>query len=223
MSDERVLRDEIPVIGRIDLHEVDASQPLPSSRFAEPLQLGLTFDDVLLKPARSDVHPNFVDVSTRLTRDIRLNIPIISAAMDTVTEARLAIAMAREGGIGIIHRFMPVAEQSEQIARVKKAESFVVRNPITLTEAHSVGDARQIIQETASGGILIVDQDGRLVGIVTTRDLSFKTTPSHSRPSCAARSSVHRRTRRRPRPNVFSMSTASKRYPSWMRTSMWSV
>src|SRR5687768_16297005 len=88
MSDERVLRDEIPVIGRIDLREIEQPQPLPSERFAESIFLGLTLHDVLLKPSRSELHPNFVDISTRLTRDIRLNIPVLSAAMDTVTEAR---------------------------------------------------------------------------------------------------------------------------------------
>jgi len=103
MSDERVLRDEIPVIGRIDIHEVERESPLPSERFIETIPLGLTFDDVLLRPSKSDIHPNFVDVSTQLTRTIRLNIPIVSAAMDTVTEARLAIAMAQQGGLGIIY------------------------------------------------------------------------------------------------------------------------
>src|SRR5258708_7073932 len=99
MSDERAL-SELPGIGRIDLHEIEQPEPLPSARFASGVEIGLTFDDVLLKPAKSDLHPNFVDVGTRLTREIRLNIPIISAAMDTVTEARLAIAMAQNGGPG---------------------------------------------------------------------------------------------------------------------------
>src|SRR5437868_10546597 len=98
MSDERV-RDQLPVIGRIDIHEVPRTEPLPSERFLEAIPLGLTFDDVLLRPAKSDVHPNFVEVSTRLTRDIRLNIPIVSSAMDTVSEASLAIAMAQQGGL----------------------------------------------------------------------------------------------------------------------------
>src|SRR5262249_21552160 len=99
MSDERVL-DELPVIGRIDIREVPRTEPLPSDRFLEAIPVALTFDDVLLRPAKSDVHPNFVDVSTRLTRDIHLNIPIVSSAMDTVTEARLAIAMPQQGGLG---------------------------------------------------------------------------------------------------------------------------
>src|SRR6202051_2136563 len=100
MSDERVL-SEVPVIGRIDLHQIERRDPLPSDRSAEGSEVGLTFDDVLLPPPRSDIHPNFVEVGTQLTRDIRLNIPIISSAMDTVTEARLAIAMAPQGGLGI--------------------------------------------------------------------------------------------------------------------------
>ena len=118
MSDERVLREGIPVIGRVDLREVEKPQGVPSERFAEPIQLGLTFDDVLLKPAKSDLHPNFVEVATRLTRDISLNIPILSAAMDTVTEARLAIAMAQHGGLGVIHKNMPIERQAEEVDKV---------------------------------------------------------------------------------------------------------
>src|SRR6185503_9928277 len=110
MSDERVLRD-VPVIGRVEIHEVDRPDALSSERFADPIPLALTFDDVLLKPAKSELHPNFVDVSTRLTREIRLNIPIVSAAMDTVTEARLAIAMAQHGGLGVIHKNMAIDRQ----------------------------------------------------------------------------------------------------------------
>src|SRR5436189_4226099 len=98
MSDERLLRDEVPVIGRVELHEVGEHEPLPSARFAEGPPIALTFDDVLLKPAKSELHPNFVDVTTRLTRDIRLNVPILSSAMAHVTEAPLAIAMAHHGG-----------------------------------------------------------------------------------------------------------------------------
>lgn len=138
-------------------------------------EVALTYDDVLLVPQYSDVASRKkLSTATQLTRTLKLRIPIVSANMDTVTESQMAIAMAREGGIGIIHRFMPISEQAEQIARVKKAESFVVRDPITLTQRHTVGDARRIIEETASGGILIVDPEGRLVGIVTTRDLSFE-------------------------------------------------
>src|SRR6266542_4524357 len=107
MSDERVLH-EVPPISGIEIREAEQPAPLGAARFAEGIPVGFTFDDVLLRPAKSDIHPNFVDVSTRLTRDIRLNIPIVSSAMDTVTEARLAIAMAQQGGLGVIHKNMPI-------------------------------------------------------------------------------------------------------------------
>src|SRR5271157_5350605 len=127
--------------------------------------VALTYDDVLLVPQYSDVASRRkLSTQTKLTRKIILQAPIISANMDTVTESEMAIAMAREGGIGIIHRFMSIAEQGQQIARVKKAESFVVRDPITLTTDGTVGDAKRIVQETGSGGILILDQGERLVG-----------------------------------------------------------
>src|SRR5437868_896609 len=112
MSDERVLKD-MPGIGRNDLQEIERRDPWPSERFAEAIEVGLTFDDALLRPAKSDIHPSFVEVGTQLTRDIRLNIPIISSAMDTVTEARLAIAMAQQGGLGIVHKNMPIDAQAE--------------------------------------------------------------------------------------------------------------
>src|SRR3954454_15212252 len=129
MSDERTLREEIPVIGRIEIHEVERTDAPPSARFVEGPPLALTFDDVLLKPAKSDLHPNFVDVSTRLTRDIRLNIPILSSAMDTVTEARLAIAMAQHGGLGIIHKNMPMDRQAEEVDKVKRSEAGMIVDP----------------------------------------------------------------------------------------------
>ncbi len=138
--------------------------------------VGLTYDDVLLVPQYSDVPSRRkLATQTRLTRRISLQIPIVSSNMDTVTEAEMAIAMAREGGIGIIHRFMPMDEQAQQIARVKKAESFVVDHPITLTVEHTVADAKHIVEETGTGGILIVNGGGELVGIMTTRDLLFET------------------------------------------------
>ncbi len=137
--------------------------------------VGLTYDDVLLVPQYSDVPSRRkLSTQTRLTRRISLQIPIVSSNMDTVTEAEMAIAMAREGGIGIIHRFMPVDEQAQQITRVKKAESFVVDHPITLTVEHTVADAKHIVEETGTGGILIVNGGGELVGIMTTRDLLFE-------------------------------------------------
>lgn len=137
--------------------------------------LALTYDDVLLVPQYSDVASRRkLSTQTRLTQKIKLEAPIVSANMDTVTESEMAIAMAREGGIGIIHRFMSISEQVHQIARVKKAESFVVENPITLTVSHTVGDVKKIVEETYTGGILILDGGERLVGIVTTRDLLFE-------------------------------------------------
>ena len=134
----------------------------------------LTFDDVLLQPGYSDVLPREVDMSTQLTRDITLNIPILSAAMDTVTEARLAIALAQEGGIGIIHKNMAIDEQARQVLQVKKFESGIVRNPITVSPAMSI---REVIELTASMGISGVPVvDGKeTVGIVTGRDLRFET------------------------------------------------
>ena len=137
--------------------------------------VALTYDDVLLVPQHSDIPSRRqLSTQTRLTRTIALQAPIISANMDTVTEGEMAIAMAREGGIGIIHRFMTIEEQVRQIGRVKKAESYVVENPITLTISHTVGDVRKVVEDTYTGGILIVDAAGRLLGIVTTRDLLFE-------------------------------------------------
>ena len=138
-------------------------------------EMALTYDDVLLVPQYSDVESRKkLSTQTQLTPRITLQIPIVSANMDTVTESEMAIAIAREGGIGIIHRFMSIEEQVAQITRVKKSESFVVENPITLTEAHTVGDAKRQVEETGTGGILILDRAQRLIGIITTRDLLFE-------------------------------------------------
>jgi len=137
--------------------------------------VALTYDDVLLVPQYSAVDSRrTLSTQTRLTNQISLQIPIVSANMDVVTEYEMAITMAREGGIGIIHRFMTIDEQARQIRRVKKAESFIVDNPITMTAAHTVGDLKKLMDETGTGGILIVNGDDRLVGIVTTRDLLFE-------------------------------------------------
>ena len=135
----------------------------------------LTYDDVLLVPQYSAVDSRRkLSTLTKLTKEITLQIPIVSANMDVVTESEMAIAMAREGGIGIIHRFLSIDEQARQIQRVKKAESFIVDNPISMTTAHTVGDIKKLVDETGAGGILILDTDERLVGIVTTRDLLFE-------------------------------------------------
>ena len=135
---------------------------------------GLTFDDVLLVPAYSEVLPREVDTTTRFSRNIILNIPIVSAAMDTVTEAPLAIALAREGGIGVIHKNMSIAEQAAHVRRVKRAENGMIYNPITITGHNTVGDALAIMAENRIGGIPVVDDERHLVGIVTNRDLRFQ-------------------------------------------------
>ncbi|ALS25709.1 IMP dehydrogenase [Paenibacillus cisolokensis] len=134
---------------------------------------GLTFDDVLLVPRRSEVLPREVDVSVQLSPNVKLNIPLISAGMDTVTEAALAIAIAREGGIGIIHKNMSVAQQAEEVDRVKRSESGVITNPFALTPDHHVYDAEELMGKYRISGVPIIDQDQKLVGIITNRDLRF--------------------------------------------------
>ena len=138
------------------------------------LEQGLTYDDVLLVPAYSEVLPRDVKLNTKFTRNINLNIPIISAAMDTVTESQMAIAMAREGGIGVLHKNMTIAEQADKVRIVKRAESGMILDPVTLTKAASVGDAKDYMSRYKIGGIPIVDKEGKLEGIVTNRDLRFE-------------------------------------------------
>ncbi len=135
---------------------------------------GLTFDDVLLIPAYSDVLPREVNLSTRFSRNITLNVPLVSAAMDTVTEAALAIAIAREGGIGVIHKNMSIAEQARQVHAVKRAENGMIYDPVTILRGSTVADALNMMKEYHIGGIPVVDDDRRLVGIVTNRDLRFE-------------------------------------------------
>jgi IMP dehydrogenase len=138
-------------------------------------EMALTYDDVLLIPQYSDVDSRrALSTRTCLTKKIALQVPIVSANMDVVTESEMAITMAREGGIGMIHRFMTIAEQARQIGRVKKAESFIVDKPLTMTEANTVGDVKRVVDETGTGGILIVDKHEKLIGIVSTRDLLFE-------------------------------------------------
>ena len=139
--------------------------------------LALTFDDVLLVPQHSAVNPRSVDVTTRLTRKLALNVPVLSAAMDTVTEADMAIAMARQGGIGIIHKNMAIEQQVAQVDRVKRSESGMILKPITLTPEASLGDAHQLMRQFSISGVPIVRTDGKLVGIVTNRDLQFEVDP----------------------------------------------
>ena len=135
---------------------------------------GLTFDDVLLVPGYSEILPRDVEIKTRLTKDITLHVPMLSAAMDTVTEAALAIALAREGGIGILHKNMTIEKQSDQVRKVKRSESGMIIDPITLTVTATIGDALAIMRENKIGGIPIVDSSGKLAGILTNRDLRFE-------------------------------------------------
>ncbi len=136
---------------------------------------GLTFDDVLLVPEYSEVLPRNVNLQTRFSRNIELNIPFVSAAMDTVTEQELAIAIAREGGIGVIHKNMGIEEQSAQVRKVKRAENIMILDPITIRENAVVADALGLMQEFKIGGIPVVDEHNKLIGIVTNRDLRFET------------------------------------------------
>src|ERR1700756_3985282 len=142
------------------------------------LATALTFDDVLLVPRHSDVLPTQVDVSTYLTRNIRLNTPLVSAAMDTVTESRLAIAMAQHGGIGIIHKNLSIEEQASEVDRVKRSESGMIVNPITLAPTHRIHEALDLMKKYRISGVPITEdgsKEGRLVGILTNRDLRFET------------------------------------------------
>lgn len=138
-------------------------------------QEGLTFDDVLLVPAYSEVTPNMVNLGSRFSRNIRLNIPFVSAAMDTVTESDMAIAIAREGGIGVIHKNMSIAAQAAEVRKVKRAESGMIYDPVTIAGTQTVGDALELMRENHIGGIPVVDEANKLIGIVTNRDLRFQT------------------------------------------------
>jgi len=135
---------------------------------------GLTYDDVLLVPAFSEVLPREVNISTQFTRNLRINVPIVSAAMDTVTESRMAIAMAQEGGIGVLHKNMTIEEQAAKVRKVKRAESGMILDPVTLPLTATVLDAKASMKEHGIGGIPIVDKEGKLAGIVTNRDLRFE-------------------------------------------------
>ena len=136
---------------------------------------GLTFDDVLLMPAYSDVLPRDVKITTQLTKTITLNVPMLSAAMDTVTEAQLAIALAREGGLGILHKNMSIDKQADQVRKVKRSENGLILDPVTLTPDATIGEALRIMKENKIGGIPIIDAQSKLVGILTNRDLRFET------------------------------------------------
>lgn len=141
---------------------------------AKVLHEGLTYDDVLLVPAYSEVLPREVSISTKFTKNITINVPIISAAMDTVTESAMAIAIAREGGIGVLHKNMTIEQQALEVRKVKRAESGMILDPVTLPKTAVVADAKNAMREYSIGGIPITEPDGKLVGIVTNRDLRFE-------------------------------------------------
>ena len=143
---------------------------------------GLTYDDVLLIPAYSEVLPKGVSLKTKFSRNIELNVPFVTAAMDTVTEAKMAIAIAREGGIGVIHKNMSIEDQAHQVAIVKRAENGMIYDPITIQANSAVKDVLDIMAEYHIGGIPVVDDSNKLVGIVTNRDLRFET--NMGRPIC---------------------------------------
>lgn len=160
----------------IPLHMATRISPAPATQantrfYGE----GLTFDDVLLMPAYSEVLPREVDIRSKITKNITLNVPMLSAAMDTVTEATLAIALAREGGMGILHKNMTIERQAEHVRKVKRSESGLIIDPITLEENATIGDALNLMRENKIGGIPIVDKNNKLTGILTNRDLRFET------------------------------------------------
>lgn len=144
----------------------------PATKF--PFGDGITYDDVLLSPGYSEVLPRDVDLSTQFTRNIRLSVPLVSSAMDTVTESAMAITMAREGGIGIIHKNLSLKGQAEEVDRVKRSESGMILSPITLTAGHSLRDALSLMEKYSISGIPIIDKDGALIGIITNRDIRFE-------------------------------------------------
>src|SRR6185436_18411022 len=149
-----------------------------AAQVAAGLPEALTFDDVLLVPRHSKILPSQVDVTSQLTTRIRLNVPILSAAMDTVTESRLAIAMAQHGGLGVIHKNLSVEEQASEVDRVKRSESGMIVNPITLSPKHRIYEALELMKKYRISGVPITadgDKEGKLVGILTNRDLRFET------------------------------------------------
>ena len=137
------------------------------------IETGLTFDDVLLVPDYSEILPSEVQLVSKFSRNLQIKVPIVSAAMDTVTESKMAIGMAQEGGIGVIHKNLSIKEQSDKVRRVKRSESGMILDPITLTKNSNVGDALNVMKEYSIGGIPIVDKSNVLLGIVTNRAVSY--------------------------------------------------
>ena len=151
---------------------------LNADQISVGLATALTFDDVLLVPQHSQVLPSAVDVATQFTRNIKLHVPLVSAAMDTVTESRLAIAMAQQGGLGVIHKNLSIEEQASEVDRVKRSESGMIVNPITLSPTHRIFEALELMKKYSISGVPITEdgsKEGRLVGILTNRDLRFET------------------------------------------------
>ncbi len=159
---------------------VPTAAPARTVHESKIVATALTFDDVLLLPARSDVLPRDVDLTARLTRNVTLNMPLVSAAMDTVTETQMAIAMARHGGIGVVHKKMSVAQQAEMVRKVKRSESGMIVDPITLGRDATLAQAEQLMSEYRISGVPIVEPDGKLVGILTNRDMRFEQDLSRS-------------------------------------------
>src|SRR5690606_37757145 len=147
----------------------------PAVRSGKIVSTALTFDDVLLMPAHSAVLPREVELGSRFSRNVTVNLPLVSAAMDTVTETQMAIAMARQGGIGVIHKRMSVEQQAEMVRKAKRSESGMIVDPITLTRDATIGAAEHLMAEYRISGVPIVDEAGKLVGILTNRDLRFET------------------------------------------------
>ena len=168
---------ESPAIGRGSKSQTSLRKVPPPVAFKE-IPLALTFDDVLLRPAASEVLPSMADTRTRLTREIALNIPVISSAMDTVTEADMAIAMAQLGGMGVLHRNLDIEEQVAAVRAVKRFESGMVVNPITIHPDATLGEAQAIMSANRISGIPVTDRGGKLVGILTNRDVRFAENPA---------------------------------------------
>src|SRR5919198_4359423 len=164
--------DTLPFLEGLELGRIEVERLLAlEEKFARE---GLAFDDVLLVPAASEVLPNDVSTRTKLTRELDLAIPVVSAAMDTVTEARLAIALARVGGIGIVHRNLAIDDQVAEVDKVKRSESGMIGDPVTLRPDDLVRDALELMARYRISGVPILDGEGRLVGILTNRDLRFE-------------------------------------------------
>ncbi len=141
----------------------------------QKIKVGLTFDDVIVLPAKSDVIPAQADVSTQFSRNIGLSIPLISSAMDTVSESKMAIALAQQGGIGIIHRNMPIDKQAEEVDKVKRHESGMIVDPITMKPQNKIFEVKEVMKKYGISGLPITDEDNKLVGILTNRDIRFET------------------------------------------------